>query len=167
MAGARSWSLGAEDAGRIDAALLSLAGDAGALNALLIDRNGQLVASAGRGAGLDATTFGSLAAADFAANEQLAALLGEREFSSLSHQGAARSVHLADVGRRAILALLFDDTVTLGLVRIRARRALPALAALVEEAFTRADTPAATLPDLGAGWADEAEGEIDRLFGIR
>lgn len=167
MAGAPNWSLERDEASRLDSALRALLVDAEALHVLLVDRAGQLVARASTAADLDATTFASLAAADFAANEQVASLLGDGDFSSLSHQGHGRSVMLADVAGRAILAVVFDERVTLGLVRIRARRALPAIRALVAEALSRTGGASRALPDLGTGWADEAEVEIDRLFGIR
>ena len=166
MAGSLSWSLGEHDASRIAASLAALLEESDALHALLLDRTGQIVASAGLTPDFDATTFASLAAADFAANEQLAGLLGGGDFASLSHQGARSSTLLAEVGGQAILAVVFDARVTLGMVRIRVRRALPALRELVSEVFGR-EAPAAGRPDLDAGWADEAEGEIDRLFGIR
>ena len=166
MAGSLRWSLGERDASRIAGAVASLREESGALHTLLIDRTGQVVASAGLTPEFDATTFASLAAADFAANEQLAGLLGDGEFASLSHQGARSSTLLAEAGAHAILAVVFDERVTLGMVRIRVRRALPALRELVAAALDQAGQGDGR-PDLDAGWADEAEGEIDRLFGIR
>jgi predicted regulator of Ras-like GTPase activity (Roadblock/LC7/MglB family) len=166
VAGSPSWSLGEHDVSRIAAALGALREESDALHTLLIDRTGQVVASAGLAPDFDATTFASLAAADFAANEQLAGLLGGGDFASLSHQGARSSTLLAEVGEHAILAVIFDARVTLGMVRIRVRRALPALRDLVADALGRV-SPGGGRPDLDAAWADEAEGEIDRLFGIR
>ena len=166
MRDARDWSLGEQDASRIGTALDALLREAGALHTLLIDRTGQLVSSAGLSPDFDATTFASLAAADFAANEQLAGLVGEGDFASLTHQGARSSALLADVGGRAILAVVFDGGVTLGMVRIRVRRALPELRGMVEQALSRPPADR-RVPELGAGWSDEAEGEIDRLFGVR
>jgi predicted regulator of Ras-like GTPase activity (Roadblock/LC7/MglB family) len=160
--GALSWSLEEADSHRVDALLAELLAETGAERALLIDRTGQLIAAAGALAAIDPTAFASLAAADFAANEQLAALLGERDFSSLYHQGAHNSLYLSGVAGRAILAVVFGREVTLGMVRIKVRRALPALAAVFQEVFARPAPRAQTR--LAAGWAGEAEVEIDRLF---
>jgi len=66
------------------------------------------------------------------------------------------------VAGRAILAVAFGREVTLGMVRIKVRRALPALAAVFREVFARPAARAQTR--LAAGWAGEAEVEIDRLF---
>lgn len=163
MLGALSWSFEEGDSHRVDALLEALLAEAGAERALLIDRTGQLIAAAG-GAGpeLDATAFASLAAADFAASQQLAALAGEREPSPVYHQGATESLHLSPVADRAILAVVFGRGVTLGMVRIKVRRALPELAAVLQEVFARPAARAETR--LASGWASEAEVEIDRLF---
>lgn len=164
MAHARDWSLGENDARRVDDLLRELLADTGAHHALLIDRTGQLVTVAGAGEAFDPTAFASLAAADFAANEQLAAMLGESNFTSLSHQGANDSAYLVDVARRAILAIVFGRGVTLGLVRIRARRTVPELNALLEEVFSRT-LPRGRRHGLDEEWATDAADEVDRVFG--
>jgi len=99
-----------------------------------------------------------------AANEQLAAMLGETTFTSLSHQGASDSVYLVDLARRAILVIVFGRSVTLGLVRIRARRTVPELNALLEEVFSR-DLSRGRRHGLHEGWATDAADEVDRVFG--
>ena len=68
--------------------------------ALLVDRNGQLVATVGETPQFDPTAFASLTAADFSANDQLAKMIGEAEFASLVHQGERESMFLADVAKR-------------------------------------------------------------------
>ena len=44
-------------------------------------------------------------------------MLGETEFGALFHQGERESMYLADVARRVILVVLFDNRTTLGLVQ--------------------------------------------------
>jgi predicted regulator of Ras-like GTPase activity (Roadblock/LC7/MglB family) len=134
--------------------------ESGAHGALLVDRAGQLLMGAGTPPGFDVTSFSTLAAADFSANDQLAQLLGETDFSSLFHQGERESMLLADIGGRAILVVMFDTSTTLGLVRLRLRSAVEALAALVHTMATRFADDHATRPALLAG----AEDEIDQLF---
>ena len=160
MLGALSWSFEEADSHRVDALLEALLAESGAERALLIDRTGQLIAAAGSSASLDPTTFASLAAADFAANEQLAALLGEPGFASLYHQGARNSLFLAGVAGRAILAVVFPRSVALGMVRLKMKTTVDELARLVERMFTRQPaTPAPGNPLLG-----DVDDEIDRLF---
>ena len=90
-------------------------------------------------------------------------MLGEQEFSSLFHQGEKESMYLADVARRAILVVLFDDRATLGMVRIKVKAVVRELNTIFQEIFERAANP--TAPRLAINWVDEAEDEIDRLFG--
>ena len=133
--------------------------EGGARCALLVDRGGQLLVLAGEQPAFDVTSFATLTAADFSANDQLARLLGETEFSSLFHQGDRESMLVADVAGRAILVILFDTRTTLGLVRLRARPAISELSRLVllmGERDAQAGPPAPIL----AG----ADDEIDRLF---
>jgi hypothetical protein len=142
------WSLGAEEMRALEAQLTSFVGESQARLAVLLDRAGRHLTSVGDGAGIDPTTFASLAAADFAASDQLAKLLGESEFASLYHAGEDHSMYLVDVGGHAILAVIFDARTTLGLVRLRTRSAAPKIAgAGVDEA-----------------WLAAASSEIDRLF---
>src|SRR3954465_15512395 len=115
--GAGSWSFTEEDFGAITASLEKFLAVANARCALLVDRAGQLVATVGEQPSFDPTAFATLTAADFSANDQLGKLIGEKHFNSLFHQGEKESMYLADVARRVILVVLFDNRTTLGLVR--------------------------------------------------
>jgi predicted regulator of Ras-like GTPase activity (Roadblock/LC7/MglB family) len=127
----------------------------------VVDRTGQLLANAGEELKFDPTAFASLTAADFSANDQLARMLGESEFGALFHQGERESLYLADVARRVILVVLFDNRTTLGLVKLRVRRAVQDLTTLFAELFSRGGEQAR----VETGFVGEAEDEIDRLFG--
>ena len=160
--GASHWSFDHRDQERIHAVLNDLLYQSNARCALLVDRTGQLIATAGETPNFDATAFASLTAADFSANDQLASMIGEEEFDSLFHQGQKESMYLADIGRRLILVVLFDNRTTLGLVRIKIRSAVQDLNALFQEVFRRFEGGAK--PPVEPGFAAEAEDEIDRLF---
>ena len=154
--------LGTEDVRTFEELLGSYVGETNARCAFLVDRAGRLLSSMGETQGLDETTFASLASADFAASDQLAALLGEEEFSSLYHHGAERSMFLADIGGAAILAVLFDTRTTLGMVRIKTKSLVPRLTEYLAQMMQRG--PAGQVVQMETGWASEAESEIDRLF---
>jgi predicted regulator of Ras-like GTPase activity (Roadblock/LC7/MglB family) len=154
--------LGADDVQRFETLLNSLVGDAQVDAALLVDRAGRLLAAAGDTRELDHTTFASLASADFAASNQLATLLGEDEFASVYHHGAKRSMFLADVSGTAILAALFDQRTTLGMVRLKTRSLVPRFADCL--AHLASSGPAGQVVQMEAGWAAEVESEIERLF---
>ena len=162
-AGASSWSFEERDVHRIDRLLQGFLFDSNARCTLLVDRTGQLVTTAGEKPDFDTTAFASLAAADFSANDQLASMIGENEFSSLFHQGEKESMYLADVARRVILVVLFDNRTTLGMIRIKTKGLVKELGEIFREMFERSATaPAARME---TGFAEEAEDEIDRLFG--
>src|SRR4029453_3812535 len=101
-----------EDAQRINGVLLHFLGESGAMEALLIDRSGQLLAPGGaapplhtpsplplaRGGAsrsLDTVSLSALAAGAFSSTAAMARLLGETEFTMLFHQGVKESIHVA------------------------------------------------------------------------
>ena len=157
--GAPSWSFTEDDHGAITGSLQRFLHDSKSRCTLLVDRSGQLVATVGEQPRFDATAFATLTAADFSANDQLAKLIGETEFSSLFHQGEQESMYLVDIGRRLILVVLFDNRTTLGLVRLKMKQTVDELTRLFADVFQRS-RDAASAPGLLAG----ADDEIDRLF---
>lgn len=154
--------VGADDVRELEELLHRLVDGARVRYTVAIDRAGRALAAAGEPDGLDQTAFASLAAADFAASDRLAALLGEDEFATLYHHGDERSMFLADIGGAAILAVLFDTRTTLGMVRILTRSLIPRLAACLDRLAERG--PSGQVVQIEPDWAAEAESEIDRLF---
>lgn len=154
--------LGSDDVRELEQLLTELVDTARVRCALAIDRAGRVLAAVGSMEGLDATGFASLAAADFAASDRLAALLGEDEFTTLYHHGAERSMFLADIAGRAILAAIFDTRTTLGMVRIQTRSLVPRFADHLRQLAERG--PTGHVVQIEPDWAAEAESEIDRLF---
>ncbi len=162
MTGAGSWSLGESDYRRISEHLTQLLRESDARCAMVVDRTGQLLATVGEELSFDPTVFASLTAADFSANDELAKMIGEPEFASLFHQGQKESMYLADVGRRLILVVLFDQRTTVGLVRLRVKQTVQDLSQLLNEMF---DRPSHGQPESQKGRLLEgAEDEIDKLF---
>ncbi len=161
-----NWALFEEDFWSINAILQTLMRSASSRSVMLIDKTGQLINSIGEPPGFDVTSFSSLAAADFAANGQLAEMVGEKDFATLVHQGHNDSLYLSMIANRVILVVLFDRKTSLGLVRLKARRAgeelLSVLNRLFEKLQYRNEEIAAT--SLGPDFAAEAESEIDSLF---
>src|SRR5437868_14824457 len=138
---AASWSFTEDDFRAITNALERFLTDCNARCSLLVDRSGQLVATVGEKPNFDPTAFATLTAADFSANDQLAKLIGESDFNSLFHQGEKESMYLADVARRVILVVLFDNRTTLGLVRLKMKQAVDELSNLFHQVFARAQHP--------------------------
>ena len=82
-AGTANWSFTQDDFTAITESLKRFLGETNSRCALLVDRSGQLVTTVGDAPGLDTTAFATLTAADYSANDQLARLVGENDFSSL------------------------------------------------------------------------------------
>jgi predicted regulator of Ras-like GTPase activity (Roadblock/LC7/MglB family) len=156
--GNANWSFTAEDFSSITDSLKRFLGETNSLCALLVDRSGQLVTTVGDSSGLDTTAFATLTAADYSANDQLAKLVGEKDFASLFHQGE-KSIYVADVARRWILVIIFDSRTTVGLVRLRMKAELDELTLLVDRVFSRGRNGAE--PEHLLAGADD---EIDKLF---
>ena len=159
---AASWAFHEEDKWRIRAVLVDFLRDASARTALLVDRAGQMLITVGEPPAFDPTAFASLTAADFSANDQLARLLGEGDFGTLFHQGEKESLYLADIARRVILVVLFDNRTTLGLVKLRMRSAVAELTGIFTVMFSR---ETGTSGHVDASFVGEAHDELDKLFG--
>src|SRR5436189_2627839 len=89
----------------------------------LVDKNGQQIAAQGDMRGVDATSLASLTAGNVAATDGLAKLIGEKEFSILFHEGERDNIHISLVAQRVILVVIFDEKSSLGLVRLRVKKA--------------------------------------------
>ncbi len=97
--------------------------DANAKAVLLIGRDGQPIADAGDVTELDVTSLSSLTAGNVAATGGISKILREKDFTSQFHEGEKTHVHITLVGGRAILVVLFDERSSLGLVRLRVKKA--------------------------------------------
>jgi predicted regulator of Ras-like GTPase activity (Roadblock/LC7/MglB family) len=158
--GAATWSFDEEDLAALTRTVERFLAETGAHSALIADRSGQLVATMGLRPSFDPVVFATLTAADFSANDQLARLIGETDFTTLFHQGEKESMYVADVARRLILVTLFDNRTPIGLVRLKMKPVVEELTAHLDRAFTRARESGATQTNILAGAADE----IDELF---
>lgn len=153
-----------EDFRRLQQILRRLRQEADATIVLLVDKNGQRIASVGDVDTLDMTALASLTAGNVAATDGLARILGEREFSVLLHEGEKENIHLSVVGGKVILVVIFADRSSLGLVRLRVRQATHELAqafADINERMQREPVLQSAFEPLLAEITDE---DIDRLF---
>ena len=133
--------------------------DANAKVVFLVDKNGQLIASSGQAQHLDTTSLASLTAGNVAAMGGLAKLIGEREFPSQFHEGERESIHMSIVGGRVVLVVVFDAKSSLGLVRLRVKKAGEELGRIFE-VLTRKQAA----PDAHSPFAEITDDDIDSLF---
>ena len=129
----------------------------------LVDKNGQLIAATGDTANLDTTSLASLTAGNIAATGGLAKLIGEKEFSILFHEGEKDNIHISIISGRVILVVIFDQRSSLGLVRLRVKKASRELAIVFEALVNRTEREAIA-SDAPSPFAEITDDDIDNLF---
>jgi predicted regulator of Ras-like GTPase activity (Roadblock/LC7/MglB family) len=125
----------------------------------IIDKNGQLIAASGDTEHLDTTSLASLTAGNIAATGGMAKLLRENEFSTQFHEGEKANIHIQLVDNRVILVVIFDHKTSLGLVRLRVKKACEHLHAIFEELMDKATAPGHETP-----FGEITDDDIDNLF---
>ena len=148
-----------EEFNQIKAIISKLRVDANSKVVFLVDKNGQQIAAHGDIENLDTTSLASLTAGNVAATDGLARLIGEKEFSILFHEGEKDNIHISIVAQRVILVVLFDERSSLGLVRLRVRKASDELTRILESLIKKAAS--ANAPSVFAEITDD---DIDNLF---
>lgn len=133
--------------------------DSNAKAVLVIDKNGQAFAQAGETESLDVTSLSSLTAGNVAATGGIANLLKEKEFAGQFHEGERTNVHISIVNGRVILVVLFDERSSLGLVRLRVRKASVRLSAILDELVRKSEATATQ-----SVLAEITDDDIDNLF---
>lgn len=133
--------------------------DACARAVFLVDKNGQLLANSGEANELDTTSLASLTAGNIAATGGLAQLLGEKEFAIQFHEGEKDNIHISLVGQRVILVVIFDERSSLGLVRLRVRKASGELSKIFDVINAKGEQQGT------ATFSEITDDDIDNLFG--
>jgi predicted regulator of Ras-like GTPase activity (Roadblock/LC7/MglB family) len=132
---------------------------------MLINRSGHQIASVGPAQDLDSTALASLAAANVAATNGLAQLVGEQGFTVLHHQGSCRSIHISTIGDRFSIVIVFYEPVAVGLVRWKLKRTTAALEDLFRD-FAAHQELSESSPEGGAERPSLfSDDEIERLLG--
>src|SRR5216117_3278451 len=154
-----------EEFTRIKESLNRLASDANANVVFLVDKNGQQIAAVGDLQTLDTTSLASLTAGNVAATDGLARLIGEKEFSILFHEGERDNIHISIVAQRVILVVIFDERSSLGLVRLRVKKASQELgdvfARIVKKISYERESGRL---DMESPFAEITDDDIDNLF---
>lgn len=159
-----NWKVFEEDYWAISTTLQELLRNSNSTSVILLDKTGQMIASVGEEPRFDMHSFASLCAADFEANAQLAKLIGEKDFSTLYHQGSNESMYLARVANDIILVVLFDKKTTLGLVRLRTKKAVDGLGTVINRLYDKLEYENEEYSEFDKEFTAEAELEIDSLF---
>jgi predicted regulator of Ras-like GTPase activity (Roadblock/LC7/MglB family) len=154
-----------EEFNQIKQVISKLRVDANAKVVFLVDKNGQQIAAHGEIENLDTTSLASLTAGNVAATDGLAKLIGEKEFSILFHEGEKDNIHISIVAQRVILVVIFDERSSLGLVRLRVKKASEELNRVFTNIMSKVEKEKA---QAGAAFespfAEITDEDIDSLF---
>lgn len=148
-----------EEFTQIQAVVDRLVKEANAKVVFIVDKNGQLIAASGDVEEIDTTSLASLTAGNIAATGGIAKLLRENEFATQFHEGENQNIHIQLVGNRVILVVIFDTKSSLGLVRLRVRKATEELSKIFEELVNKVQEPGAASP-----FGEITDDDIDSLF---
>lgn len=125
----------------------------------LLDKNGQILVATGEIAEIDTTSLASLVAGTTAATSSLAKLLGEEEFPVHFHEGQRSNLHVSLVDEEHILTVVFDHRSSLGLVRLRVKKASERLREIFITLAEKQDN------DQGSNvFSEITDEDIDNLF---
>lgn len=137
-----------EDVQAMGDALEELLSNSDATSAMVTDRAGFLLVARGHQRQFDLTTIGALASGAFAANQTIAHLLRERDFSSVYQQGEKYSMFVASVDAHCLLVVIFQAAVGVGTVKYFAATACARIAQQMKIAQQREPTAGLDLSEL-------------------
>ncbi len=149
-----------EEYHEISAVVEKLLRESNAKCVYLVDKDGRLITSSGDTKDIDSTSLASLTAGNIAATGGLAKLIGEKEFSILFHEGEKDNIHISVIGHRVILVVIFDRRSSLGLVRLRVRKASDALAESIRKLLDKMNGTT----DKESLLSEITDDDIERLF---
>lgn len=152
-----------EEFKQINVVIEKLLREANAKVIFLVDKNGQLISGVGETERFDTTSLASLTAGNIAATGGMAKLIGEKEFSILFHEGEKDNLHISIVGGRVILVVLFDSRSSLGLVRLRVKKASDELTTIFDRLLHKAEEKEKS-GDTEFPFAEITDDDIDNLF---
>lgn len=104
----------------IDAILAEDLVAAGVQCVLLIDTAGNTISKCSNPqCSIDVSALPAVAAGNFSTVESMAKMVGEPEFSLLYHKGEKMSIHFSRVNQDLLLINIFDNSFSLGLLRMK------------------------------------------------
>lgn len=146
-----------EELNQIQSVVGRLVKDANAKVVFLVDKNGQHIAASGDVDNLDTTSLASLTAG--AETSEIAKLLREDGFATQSTGGEKGNLYSQLVSCRIILVVIFDSKTSLGLVRVRVRKANKELNDTLEVLLKKAQEAGADSP-----LAEITDEDIENIF---
>ena len=116
----------------------------GADHVIIVDMSGNLILDRGSLHMTDVFSLAALSAANFAATEAIARLIGEEDFTLMFHNGDTRNIHFSRLGKDYIIITLFNNSVSLGLIRMKLGNAIGLFLAILNGAEGKRKWPSST-----------------------
>ncbi len=126
-----------EDIQELEDVLRELLESSDATTALIIDKGGFLITHQGDGRQFDLTTISALASGAYMANQTIANLVHETNFSSVYQQGEKFSMFVVCVDENCLLAVIFKAHLSVGAVKYFAGPSAQRIAAQMQVAQER------------------------------
>ena len=128
-----TYTLEQEHVDGIDEILQDYLPEAGIHCVILIDMAGNIVAEHESGnTKHDIPALAALSAANFGAVNAMAKIVGEEEFSLLFNKGEKENIHFSRVMDEFLLVCVFDNEVSLGLLRLKVAKAIEKITEILE-----------------------------------
>lgn len=125
---------------------------------VLLNKSGELIAKIGDITSDVAVTVSALAAGVFSATNELARILGEKEFTITFHQGQETNIHISLITESILLSVIFDNRAPVGAIRFWAKKIGTSIKEIIESAEKRAITEESKVEE------KFLEEDIDNLF---
>jgi predicted regulator of Ras-like GTPase activity (Roadblock/LC7/MglB family) len=126
-----------EDIQRFSVVLQELLKHTEATTALIIDKGGFLITHQGNGEEFDLTTIAALASGAYLANQTIANLVHETNFSSVYQQGEKYSIFAVCAGEETLLVVIFEADRSVGVVKYFSEPAVDKIVAQLKIAYQR------------------------------
>lgn len=147
-----------EEHERLESICDRLVRDALAKAIFIIDNDGKLITHTGETGEIDTTNLASLVAGSTAATGGIADMLGEERFPVHFHEGNETHIHVSVIRDSLILVVIFDDRSSLGLVRLRVKRAYQEMEKVLDKVDEKQEEEGQ--PDV---FGDISDDELDDL----
>jgi predicted regulator of Ras-like GTPase activity (Roadblock/LC7/MglB family) len=131
----------------------------------LADQSGQVISYIGTFPNIDLPTLASLTAGTISANVRIGELLGGEKFISLVTEGHKLNLQVNLIRERFILAVIFDKSTPLGLIRLKMSKSGRLLDQIFAEILEKINEDKKTFGELESPFPEITEDDIDKLFG--
>ena len=154
----------AADTDRINGLLTAFVKKSGALSAMVIDQEGHMVCRQGfKIANSDPTALAALVAASFVSTRQVAKLLGEAEFTTMSQAGGQHAIHVQLIGARTLEVAVFPISVKPGMIQVYCKELAKELETVLKETAERKEDE--KQPKLEEAFSKDMKDALDKMFG--